>query len=205
MDPMSNSRATTHGNRIDEHVGTIVGSIGAKLRHIRKVQRLSLQQLATKADVSAAAIHKIEHSDMVPTVTTLLKIATALNCSVSYFIEDDRFAEPVAFTPATTRSSVYTPHTGLTLDSVSGPYAPFKCAAATATIEPGATSGSKPLMHPGEELLYMLDGTLVFEILQQRYELTPGDSLHFIGDQAHRWVNESDTPAHAIWFVLRDS
>lgn len=203
---MSNATtASAQGNRIDEHVGTIVGSIGAKLHHIRKVQRLSLQQLATKADVSAAAIHKIEHSDMVPTVTTLLKIATALECSAGYFIEDDRFAEPVAFTPAAARSSVYTPHHGLTLDGVSGPYAPFRCAAAVATIEPGASSGSKPQVHPGEELLYMLDGTLVFEILAQRYELTPGDSLHFIGDQAHRWANETSEPAHAMWFVLRDS
>ncbi|MGH9003030.1 MAG: helix-turn-helix domain-containing protein, partial [Acidimicrobiia bacterium] len=50
----------------------IVTSIGPKLRELRLQRGLSLQQLADRADVSAAAIHKIERSGMVPTITTLL-------------------------------------------------------------------------------------------------------------------------------------
>ena len=69
--------------RIEEHVDGIVSTIGPKLKQLRQEQRLSLQQLAVKADVSAAAIHKIERNDMVPTITTLLKIATALDRPVS--------------------------------------------------------------------------------------------------------------------------
>ncbi|MDQ1489108.1 MAG: Helix-turn-helix domain, partial [Actinomycetota bacterium] len=38
----------------------IVSSIGPKLRDLRLQRGLSLQQLAERADVSAAAIHKIE-------------------------------------------------------------------------------------------------------------------------------------------------
>lgn len=202
---MQTPTTSTRATRIDTHVGNIIGSIGAKVRHLRKTQRLSLQQLAAKADVSAAAIHKIEHSDMVPTVTTLLKIATALDRPASYFIEDERFAEPVAYIPAADRAQVFTPHTGLSLDGISGPYAPFKCAAAFATVAPGASSGSKLLTHPGEELVFVLRGTLIFEIVGRRYVLGENDSLHFLGDQAHRWINESGAEAQAIWFVLRDS
>src|SRR6516165_1569085 len=67
----------------------IVSSIGPKLRELRVQRGLSLQQLADQADVSAAAIHKIERSGMVPTITTLLKIAGALNRPVSYFVNED--------------------------------------------------------------------------------------------------------------------
>ena len=56
----------------------IVSMIGPKIAGLRKAQGLSLQQLATASDVSAAAIHKIERSGMVPTITTLLKLAGAL-------------------------------------------------------------------------------------------------------------------------------
>ena len=59
------------------------------MKRLRQEQRLSLQQLAVKAEVSAAAIHKIERNDMVPTITTLLKIATALDRPVTYFVEHD--------------------------------------------------------------------------------------------------------------------
>lgn len=199
------STTSSRATRIDAHVGNIVDSIGAKIRHLRKSQRLSLQQLATVSDVSAAAIHKIEHNDMVPTVTTLLKIATALGRPASYFIEDERFATPVSFTSKDERGAVFTPHGGLDLASISGPYAPFKCAAAIATIRPGANSGTKPLVHPGEELIYVLQGEVIFDIDPHSYRVTAGDSLHFLGDQAHRWRNTSDTECVAVWFVLRDS
>lgn len=191
--------------RLEEHVGGIVSSIGIKVEQLRREQRLSLQQLAVRADVSAAAIHKIERSDMVPTVTTLLKIASALGRPASYFIEDDQSAAPVAFTAATNRPAVYTPHNGLHLAGISGPYSPFRCAAAIATVDSGANSGTKLLTHPGEELVHILDGVLIFEIAGERYELNVGDTLHFIGDQPHRWANESTAPTQTLWSVLRDS
>jgi DNA-binding XRE family transcriptional regulator len=191
--------------RIEEHVDGIVSSIGPKVKKLRQEQRLSLQQLAIKAEVSAAAIHKIERNDMVPTITTLLKIATALDRAVTYFVEDESNPEPVAFTPAGARPAVFTPHEGLTLEGVSGPYAPFRSAAAVATVSPGANSGSKPLVHAGEELVFTLEGRLVFEIAGARHEVGAGDALHFMGDQPHHWANEESKPARALWVALRDS
>lgn len=192
--------------RIEQHVDGIVNSIGPKLKALRQEQRLSLQQLAMQADVSAAAIHKIERTDMVPTITTLLKIATALGRPVSYFIDSDESPpEPVAFTRAGERPAVFTPHAGLHLAGVSGPYAPFRSAAAVATLDPGANSGSKELVHPGEELVFVLEGSVIFDIAGVRYKVGRGDSLHFIGEQPHHWANESKVNARALWIALRDS
>ena len=192
--------------RVGEHVEGIVTSIGPKLRRLRQEQRLSLQQLAVRADVSAAAIHKIERNGMVPTITTLLKISAALERPVSYFTEvEDGQRDRAMLTLATDRRSVFTPHQGLHLAGISGAYAQFRGAAAVAVIDPGADSGNKPLSHPGEELVLVTEGVLVFDIADTRFELGPGDSLHFIGDQPHHWVNEASKPAGAVWFALRDS
>jgi transcriptional regulator with XRE-family HTH domain len=202
----STNRTAASSVRIEEHVDGIVSSIGPKVKKLRQEQRLSLQQLALKAEVSAAAIHKIERNDMVPTITTLLKIATALDRPVTYFVEQDEGQpEPVAFTPASHRPAVFTPHEGLTLAGVSGPYAPFRSAAAVATVAPGANSGTKPLVHAGEELVFTLEGTIVFEIAGVRHEVGRGDALHFTGDQPHHWANEGKKPARALWVALRDS
>ena len=191
--------------RIEEQVDGIVNSIGPKLKQLRQEQRLSLQQLAVKADVSAAAIHKIERNDMVPTITTLLKIATALDRPVGYFIDsDDAPPEPVAFTRASDRPAVFTPHAGLHLAGVSGPYTPFRSAAAVATLDPGANSGTKDLVHPGEELVYVLEGRVMFDIAGERYQVGRGDALHFIGEQPHHWSNEGKSTARALWIALRD-
>src|ERR1700730_10717824 len=50
------SQKSESGAELDQ----IVSSIGPKLRELRLQQGLSLQQLAERAEVSAAAIHKIE-------------------------------------------------------------------------------------------------------------------------------------------------
>lgn len=191
--------------RKEEHLDEIVSSIGPKVKKLRQEQRLSLQQLAVKAEVSAAAIHKIERNDMVPTITTLLKVAGALDRPVTYFVERGDRPEPVAFTPAAERPALFTPHAGLTLAGVSGPYAPFRSAAALATVDPGADSGDKSLVHPGEELVFTLEGALVFDIAGQRHEVGEGDALHFLGDQPHHWANEGKTEARVLWIALRDS
>ena len=77
----------------------VITAIGPKIRQLRKQKDFSLQQLAERSGVSAATIHKIERNGMVPTVTTLMKIAGALNRSVAYFVEEQEEAKPVVFTP----------------------------------------------------------------------------------------------------------
>ncbi len=66
----------------------IVGAIGPKVRDLRQQHGLSLQQLAQRSGVSAAAIHKVERGDMVPTITTLLKLSAALGTPIGHFVEE---------------------------------------------------------------------------------------------------------------------
>jgi transcriptional regulator with XRE-family HTH domain len=182
----------------------IVGSIGLKVFSLRKRMGLSLQQLGERSDVSAAAIHKIEQGGMVPTITTLLKIAGALGRPVSYFVEEDVGRDDVAvLTPPDEDRPVYTSHKGITLNSVSGPYGRFLLAGARATVAPGANSGRKPMQHPGEELVHVIEGVLEFAVTGQLYQVGIGSTLHFRGDQPHTWRNPGTAEARAVWMALR--
>ena len=182
----------------------IVSSIGPKLRDLRLQRGLSLQQLAERADVSAAAIHKIEKSGMVPTITTLLKLAGALNRSISYFVDEETEQNgPAVLVRADERRIVYTSHLGIDLAGISGPYGRFFLAGAVATLEPGASSGDNPMEHPGEELVFVLEGSMEFEVDGQDYRLAEGDSVHFRTDRPHRWKNPGKRPARAVWMALR--
>jgi transcriptional regulator with XRE-family HTH domain len=188
-------------NQVDD----IVSLIGPKLRGLRTAQRHSLQQLAAISDVSAAAIHKIERNGMVPTITTLLKLGAALGVPVSYFVEEEEQPpQPVHHTPVDRRPAVYTPHKGLTLAGITGSYRQFQTAAAVATMVPGADSGQKPLVHPGEELVYVTEGVMTFQVDGTTYRLGKGDSLHFGGEVPHHWANEGTVAARAVWIALRN-
>jgi transcriptional regulator with XRE-family HTH domain len=183
----------------------VVTAIGPKIRQLRRQKDFSLQQLAERSGVSAATIHKIERNGMVPTVTTLMKIAGALNRSVAYFVEEQEEAKPVVFTAAGEKRPVYTSKEGLDLRSITGPYGLFFMAGAIATVEPGAMSGPKPMEHPGEELVLILSGVLIFEIDGEVYVLGSGDALHFRTDRLHRWANPGTQPAQAAWLALRSN
>ena len=200
LDAQSNSR----GDEAAGGVERIVDSIGLKVFSLRKRMGLSLQQLGERSDVSAAAIHKIEQGGMVPTITTLLKIAGALGRPVSYFVEEDVGQDDVAvLTLPDENRPVYTSHKGITLNSISGPYGRFLLAGARATVKPGASSGRKPMQHPGEELVHVTAGVLEFTVTGQSYKVEPGSTLHFRGDQPHTWRNPGSGEAHAVWMALR--
>lgn len=191
-------------NSSGEDLSAVVNSIGPKIHHLRKQWNLSLQQLADRSDVSTAAIHKVEQGAMVPTITTLLKLAAALEQPVAYFVDEEQ-ATPsyVVFTPAGERRSIYTPHEGLELEGISGPYGQYFVATAVAEVEPGAFSGESPLSHAGEELIHMLSGSLDVDVGDQRFRLRRGDSIHFRTDHEHRWRNPTKRPARAVWTALR--
>lgn len=189
---------------MSEDLTRIVHGIGPKVRSLRKQAGLSLQQLAEQADVSAAAIHKIEQSGMVPTITTLLKVAGALGKPVAHFVEEEEsVSEPTVHTVDGDERPIYTSHTGIDLAGVSGTYDLFNIAGARATVEPGASSGGKLLEHPGEELVYVLDGELQFVVGGREFLLQPRDALHFRTVQPHSWRNPGTQPAVALWMALR--
>ncbi|HEY3187708.1 MAG TPA: cupin domain-containing protein [Solirubrobacteraceae bacterium] len=182
-----------------------VSQLGGKVAQARAERGWSLQQLADRAGLSPAAIHKVEKSGMTPTIASLMKIASALGKSVAYFIAESEPLRPVTHIRPDERARLYTSKRGLTLQNISGRYGPFFVAGAEANVEPGADSGPEPMVHPGEELVLILDGTMRFVVGGEIYELAEGDSLHFRTTLPHSWSNPADEPARAIWLAIRSS
>lgn len=61
----------------------IVRKIGQKIRLLRKIKKMSQVGLAEKAQLHQTLIGKIERAEINPTVTSLGKVAKALNISMS--------------------------------------------------------------------------------------------------------------------------
>lgn len=182
-----------------------VSSIGAKVAKARAERGWSLQQLGQRAGLSAAAIHKVEKSGMTPTIATLMKIAAALGKSVGFFIEEGDALRPVTVIRGDERSTLYTSKQGLTLENISGRYGPFYLAGAEAIVEPGADSGEERMMHPGEELVLVLRGSMAFEVDGEEHVLREGDSIHFRTSAPHAWRNAGGGVARVVWLTIRST
>jgi transcriptional regulator with XRE-family HTH domain len=181
-----------------------VSALGAKLAAARAERGWSLAELARRAGVSTASVHKIEKSGMTPTIATLMKVASALGTSVSYFIDEDVEVPSAIVVRGDARARLYTSKGGIALDNVSGRYGRYRLAGAEAVVEPLANSGPDPMRHPGEELIYLLEGAMCFTVDGEAFHLESGDSVHFRTDRPHTWENPSpERPARALWFMVR--
>src|SRR3954452_2983193 len=145
-----------------------VSEIGAKVARARAERGWSLAQLAQRSGLSAASVHKIEKSGMTPTIASLMKVAAALGKSVSYFV-DEPSTPDVIVVRADDRAAVYTSKQGLDLLNIPGRYGPFQIAGAEAIAEPYADSGPAPMNHPGEELVIVTEGEMVFTVDGERH------------------------------------
>lgn len=67
-----------------------VRAIGEKLKAVRQGHKMSLRELAKKAEISASMLSQIETGKVSPSVRSLYDIANALGVTVDYF-----FPEPV--------------------------------------------------------------------------------------------------------------
>lgn len=173
----------------------VVESIGPKVYALRQERGLTLAQLAHAADVSAAAVHKVERGDMVPTVTTLLKLAAALETPIRHFVEEGD-------TPATLAVHARGVDAAAATTTISGPPDRFRAAAAVHRLDAGAQR--KGRRRPGEVLVLVLDGALDVAVGGERYRVAAGESLHFPTHVTHTWTNPGPERAQYTTFAVAE-
>ena len=187
----------------ESEVSEVVAGIGPRLRTLRGRLGLSLQQLAERSDVSPAAIHKVEQGTMVPTITTLLKLAAAFQVPVAHFIDEtDAPATPVSFTPKNQRRVRTSPDGDVVVGSISAESGPFELTASVTEMAAGAQSAGDDRRPAGEALVHVQSGTLELTVGAQTYRLSAGDSLHFRSEENHSWRNPSARTTKVVWVSL---
>ncbi|MBU2550641.1 MAG: XRE family transcriptional regulator [Proteobacteria bacterium] len=164
---------------------------------------LSLQQLAERAGVSGAAIHKIEHGQMTPSITVLMKIADALGKRVTYFLGEERrddfyFVRGVEMAPRDERRRIEYSGGSVELERLAFRLERGQIHSGIYRCKSGVKSGSRPHSHPGEELVFQLEGMVEYTIRGEVFVLRPGDCLHFRSELPHTWRLLGDQDSAAL-------
>ena len=173
--------------------------VGKRLTELREERDLSMRALARMSDLSANALSVIERGKSSPSVSTLYKLADALEIPVTAFFREAPPVQDIVFIPASQRNRIPF-HRGLWEDlggeEFSGQVEPFLL-----TLESGASSGRFPMGHTGHEFVFCLRGQLEYIVEDQTYLLEAGDALLFSAQKKHEWRNPGNKVANAL-FVL---
>lgn len=184
-----------------EHDTTDI-DVGSRLRQLRQERDMSMRALARASGLSTNALSMIERSLTSPSVSTLYKLADALQVPITAFFRLEPPKQPIVYRKLKERKAFRISTgiwQGLGGDSYTGHLEPL-----LVTIDGGGSSGDSGMIHTGHEFVLCMSGKLEYEIDGQKFLLEPGDSLIFFAQLRHRWVNPGDEAA-AILMVLAGS
>ncbi|MFH1184172.1 MAG: helix-turn-helix domain-containing protein [Chloroflexota bacterium] len=170
--------------------------VAVRLRELREAQGISMRALAQRSGLSANALSMIERGRASPSVSTLNKLAEALGVSITEFFGHPQSREDVVLIRSDERARVSFSRglwEGLGGERFTGRVEPF-----VLTLDAGASSGPRSIVHTGHEFVYCLRGALEYLVQDKRFELEPGDSLLFAAHLRHRWRNPGRTVTNAL-------
>jgi transcriptional regulator with XRE-family HTH domain len=180
---------------------SIAGYIAQNIRQLRLIRNMTHEQLARLSGVPRPTWSNLESGTANPTVSVLAKVAEALEVPIEELISPPKAQARLYAADSSEREKnggviirkVLPDHLlGLEIDRMELP--------------PGSELTGIPHRLGAMEYLVCESGQIELEVLEERYELSPGDVVVFHGDQKHSYANrEMDVAVAYIAVVIGPS
>lgn len=180
-------------------------AIGREVKAQRLQQDMTVSELSERTGLSMGMLSKIENGNISPSLKSLEILANTLSVPISSFFrsfEEGREAvhvksgKGVAATGAGTRAGHQYQLLGHMGANTSGVIVEPYMITLTETSDVFQT-----FQHEGIELLYMLEGEVMYRHADNIYHLEPGDSLLFDADAPHGPEELTKLPAHFLSII----
>lgn len=176
--------------------------IAEKLHSLRVRRSMGLAQLAAHTGLSAAMLSRLENARLVPTLPTLVRIATVFNVGLDYFFTDPRKRHVIALSrkserrkfPSDPKAAAVPWH----FESLDFRAQERRLHGFLAHFHPVPAAKAAPHYHQGVELLYLIEGELEIVIGTETIRLSPGDSIYFDALQKHAYRSLDAGPCTAV-------
>ncbi len=179
--------------------------IGARIRALREERAVTLAQLAAEASLTKGQLSRIENGKVSSPVSTLTRIASALGVAPGELFASHEPESRALLVRQNQRRVIAgrgskLGHTYETL-AFDLPYdkdfEPYFMTIEDKDIDPKLNT----FRHPGQELIYLLEGRMDYRHGSEIFSLNPGDSLFFDGRISHGPVAVHRSPAKFLSII----
>lgn len=178
--------------------------LAQRIRTFRLDRRLTLEEVASHTGLTRSWLSKVENFRITPSLPALAQIATALGTTTSELVEGLDEKPPLVIVRKDERKIIErdksksntTVYESLAHKRPNRAMDPFLL-----KIPPGVAR-KQPLAHEGEEFLMVTQGTIEFEIDDERHVVRAGDSLYFDSHIPHRIINSYKREATVLCVFL---
>jgi transcriptional regulator with XRE-family HTH domain len=173
--------------------------VGTKLKFYRSARRMSLRDVASKADCSPSFLSQIELDRVSPTIKSLEKICRALGIAPADFLRPDPLiAQPVVIPVNRDKCQVAMQWHNARLLHVLPPEASSPFTALVLRMDVNGYTPPRHSLQSLKELSIVLQGKIKCQIGQTIYPLAQGESIYFDLSTPHQWSNAGNEVAEVL-------
>lgn len=178
---------------------------GKRIREIRNTKKMTIARLAEMVEVSKSLISQVERGEVLPSLSTLEKIAIALDVPITEFfnVKESSNIENRIVVRKNERKKIIIPNSE-TVYHVLTPDLRKNVEFLIIEFPPKSDNVDYDVFrHEGEECFLVLEGELTMTVGEQEFELQEGDSGSFNSDIKHGVYNKSDKRASLLVAAFR--
>ena len=175
--------------------------IAARVKELRECCEVKVEVIANIAGLSVDDYSKMEKGEIDFPASSLFEIANALNTDLTELLTG-RPAHLNSF--CVTRNGMGTEvkrrkdygYENLAASFIHKKCEPFIVSVPVSETEPALNA------HPGQEFVYMLEGSMLIKVAENELTLNPGDSIYIDSTKPHSMKSIGDTPARFLDVIL---
>jgi len=175
--------------------------INDRVKRLRLSKKITLESLAKMTGFTTGYLSRIENSDNAPPISTLSKIALALEVDISFFLSESRVDSPKNMVivkkgdakELADRDSYGYQFEALAAKKIGKNMEPY-------ILYPDFEY-STVFQHEGEEFFYVLEGQIEFIYGDEKYFLETGDCMYFDAHIPHTGISKGDKKAKVLIII----
>jgi transcriptional regulator with XRE-family HTH domain len=186
-------------------VEDVAPSLCERLQLLRKIHRLSLDELAVRASLTKSYLSKVERGLSEPSLATVLKLCRAFGITTGQLLGEEATDEAVLIVRKADRTPLrkLEHYDGYLYEAIAT--GREKKAMLPFVMHPPLRSKAADpdlVEHSGQELIFVLKGEIDFLTPGKTMRLAAGDAVYFDAVVPHRSFSVGKTPAEALVVVM---
>lgn len=189
MEGLSVTPDSMTGSNRSNTQSSLIGKVGSIILRERKLRKMTITNLAAKAGISSGLLSQLERGQGNPSIETLSQLARTLSIPIGTFFESAS-SPPGEVVHPDTRRRLFLEDSGMTYQLL---VPDMQGALSMLYIElpPGFSNANAPFNHNGEEVVFVLSGSIEIHIGDREWVLATGDSIRFHSTVDH-WYRTFD-------------
>jgi transcriptional regulator with XRE-family HTH domain len=161
--------------------------IGRRIRFMRQQRAMTLEKLSEHSGLTKSFISKIERGISVPSISTAMKIAASFKMTVGQLLGEEEYDDAICVVRKGERRPFLRTGSGsgYNYEMIAGGKR-FKTMEPYIMRPPGEFQDDRLFQHVGEEIMFVLSGSIEVQFASRLIRLKKGDAVYFDSQVPHR-------------------